>query len=892
MYGTALGSTTIQNLFSAGLPNSNPAVRSMQFNFNEDARSALALNQSGVAFFDFDTSPPSRFRIKSLPGKGSLYYNNVPVSTLNFPVTNAALLSYQADADDFSFSGPVCSSAYSTFDFDSSDGICDSSLTAVDAANCNSPSTATATICVSEVNDAPILTTSPTSVTVFAESPNANAFTLSCRDKDANVSALGLARVRIISQSNSTLGTVLVNSTGNGLCTGGLTIAQQNFVTVNVGQNVDASVKFCYNASATALTTVDVGTDIITYQCEDKNGSFTQGTIAVNIKNALVGGCGTPLTSPAQWVAGVKCTEAAVEDNKIYVRLNGFDAVPSHTPDRRFWRIDTLPPASTGTLYLLNGSPVIAGQDIAADRATNFTGVYGNFTTIAGNLTLEFRPAKDYFNAICRLDKSAFVNDVRGRGGCANSPPYRYTDAFDLGFHGCDVTSNPTGCPLTFGFSIGYNDSTNSILYGPSFTNGFEITVLGVNDGVDNAQLVAPSNVSMSKTSTEYFVGNDTLDPLLYSDPDGDTFRIGFYIAVLGTRASLRVRSFVNPDFFPGQPRVTFIDGGDCLETGVTRCKFQGKAYLSDLNRLFRQLSLSTAQSGGNDTLAVVVYDEVSRPEEFQADASFFTLDSGNNASTSTLLVFGRGSSGNDNYNLLSAALWSGIAAGLFFIAMSCLACIGCVLSRAKRGEEAAVWVVRNLLCTDVEHRTHPDLSKMAAGGRKSLEAAIHAEHTRLARVVCCALFMRRSCPCMVKFDATELKVPDEEVMLEEAVNQTKKRIASLHRPKGSPNAGPAAPAAKDPDVEDVVQEDVLADDSIFDWERHLDDKTARVFYYNVKTHESRWTPPTVKVHEQRKIADRTSIKSEALFQPKPPQAPKGNGSTADDGDADRVKKT
>ena len=69
--------------------------------------------------------------------------------------------------------------------------------------------------------------------------------------------------------------------------------------------------------------------------------------------------------------------------------------------------------------------------------------------------------------------------------------------------------------------------------------------------------------------------------------------------------------------------------------------------------------------------------------------------------------------------------------------------------------------------------------------------------------------------------------------------------------------------------------------------------KLILVFYYNIKTHESRWKPPTVKVHEQRKIADRTSVKGEALFQPHPPEAPKNNGNNggAEDSEADRVKK-
>jgi hypothetical protein len=95
-----------------------------------------------------------------------------------------------------------------------------------------------------------------------------------------------------------------------------------------------------------------------------------------------------------------------------------------------------------------------------------------------------------------------------------------------------------------------------------------------------------------------------------------------------------------------------------------------------------------------------------------------------------------------------------------------------------------------------------------------------------MERVVWCALFMKRVCPCVVKIEH-ELNLPDEETMMRTALDGEAHRLATKHKPQpeipedGPFPAGPrsAPPADRFGNKEDV-EEDQVADDTIFDWER------------------------------------------------------------------------
>jgi len=661
--------------------------------------------------------------------------------------------------------------------------------------------------------------------------------------------------------------------------------------------NASFTWRFCYEAEpAISTTTVDVGTDVISFECEDMGGIKTAGTAQVAVKNALVAGCGLPNSSPADWVAGVHCDVLVAEDEPVFVTLTGFDAVADHTDDNKRYRIDSLP--SRGALYLLNGTAVAKDmvleavvEDLATEgfRTVNVTGVEGvaNVSVPAGNLTLVYKPEKDFFNALCCLNTDP--NPITLPSRHATCPVtctagLRYKNALGVSFNNC---GSATGCPVTFDFSLGYQEATE-LHFGESFVNGVRLTVLGVDDMATTQNVTLPTSISLPEVVIDYLISTD--GNMRFADADGDTYRVGFLIAVTNSPTTTLSLTLDIATEEGGKPRISVDTSTDtCMNNGGTNdedpvaCTLRGKAYMSDLNDIFKYTKIRTNEINGNASLKIVIFDPVDSPNDFLATSTF--ASDGPNVTAFVPLRFGNGSKSSNSSVSLTVALWAGIAAGLFFVLMSCCACWGCIIRRAKRGEEAAVWAVKNVLCTDIESRKHPDLSKIGAGGRRSLEAAINADHARLARVVCCALFMKRVCPCFVRFDTQDLKVPNREDMLQEAVLQTRKSIALMHVPKDD---GIVAKAVYSDDVEALAD----IDDSIFDWERHLDEKTNRVFYYNVKTQESRWTPPTVRVKEQQKITDRVSVKMEGPFQPKPPDAPKNNGSShAEDADAERVKK-
>ena len=131
-------------------------------------------------------------------------------------------------------------------------------------------------------------------------------------------------------------------------------------------------------------------------------------------------------------------------------------------------------------------------------------------------------------------------------------------------------------------------------------------------------------------------------------------------------------------------------------------------------------------------------------------------------------------------------------------------------------------------------------------------------------------------------------RVPTEDDLMRDVLDAEAKALAMKRKPKDPAPSEQEIAARRGSVDDDDVAEDTLVDDSIFDWERHMDDKTKRVFYYNSKTGESRWTPPTVKVHEQGKMKDRSSVARDQ-FSPKPPTEPKPADAGYGSGAADRV---
>ncbi|KAH9260602.1 hypothetical protein BASA81_001069 [Batrachochytrium salamandrivorans] len=837
-YDKQLTSTEANALFVAGLPNSVPVpnLAAQFFSVDEDLPNAANFSNLFAAnrtVFDRDGNAVTALTVLSVPSPaaGVLKANNVALKAGDVINAGDAVTFHQAVPDAFSTSNPECvnpvaSDAFANFTFKATDGLGDGSGSCPLASSCLSPVAGTVNLCVKETNDAPEVVGGAQTVIQLAESDR-TSIAITCRDRDVTVGKFGLAGVRLLNQSHPSLGGVFVSPLRNCSSDGSAGSYDYDFgapalIALNNSQpNEQVTLHLCYKARPTLLQQTLIGRDTIYYQCEDRAGLAAVSTVTMDIRSALLAGCGAEVLADK-----TNCRAYGREDYPIRVTLKGYDAVLAHNDaSRKLYRLDSLP--ASGQLFHAGAVNLTYNVQLTDGYSyVNTSAALGANDTVPANLDtgfgdLVFIPSKNYFNGVCALNKDAPDTAITAAAcpGANGAPVGSFLDGLGNPFHGC-AANETAGCPLAFSFSLGYDEDGAGpapAVFSPSLANGAEIVVFAVNDPLDS--LAGPALLFFQfanvRNKVAFFAVPASNDSYRVADPDGDTYRVGFTLD-------------------PRQVAARANSGG---------------AYLSDLNRLFDSLQVLTTLVSGNGSLVVSIWDPVTLPGDFNnANQIVESSERFTNALTTTL-NFGTLSANQGVDTSLTAALWAGIAAAIFFVLMSCCACLGCIFRGARRGGRAATWVVRNVLCSEIrsDEAKKLELSNAAAGGRRSLEQAIHAEHARMARVMCCALFISRVFPC-IKLK-TEEALPDEEDMMKEALDGEAKRIALRHLPRQNYTA-----TAIDLDGDGVVDVVVLDDpndemDSIFNWERHVD-ASNRVFYYNVKTNVSSWTPPTVKVDQ------------------------------------------
>ncbi|KAH9261398.1 hypothetical protein BASA81_000030 [Batrachochytrium salamandrivorans] len=868
-YDKQLTSTEANALFVAGLPNSVPVpnLAAQFFSVDEDLPNAANFSNLFAAnrtVFDRDGNAVTALTVLSVPSPaaGVLKANNVALKAGERDQRGRRRDLPPAVPDAFSTSNPECvnpvaSDAFANFTFKATDGLGDGSGSCPLASSCLSPVAGTVNLCVKETNDAPEVVGGAQTVIQLAESDR-TSIAITCRDRDVTVGKFGLAGVRLLNQSHPSLGGVFVSPLRNCSSDGSAGSYDYDFgapalIALNNSQpNEQVTLHLCYKARPTLLQQTLIGRDTIYYQCEDRAGLAAVSTVTMDIRSALLAGCGAEVLADK-----TNCRAYGREDYPIRVTLKGYDAVLAHNDaSRKLYRLDSLP--ASGQLFHAGAVNLTYNVQLTDGYSyVNTSAALGANDTVPANLDtgfgdLVFIPSKNYFNGVCALNKDAPDTAITAAAcpGANGAPVGSFLDGLGNPFHGC-AANETAGCPLAFSFSLGYDEDGAGpapAVFSPSLANGAEIVVFAVNDPLDS--LAGPALLFFQfanvRNKVAFFAVPASNDSYRVADPDGDTYRVGFTLDPRQVSISLPT-SFENPVVL-SRWRISFFTGGDCIYQGCTR-KLGGRAYLSDLNRLFDSLQVLTTLVSGNGSLVVSIWDPVTLPGDFNnANQIVESSERFTNALTTTL-NFGTLSANQGVDTSLTAALWAGIAAAIFFVLMSCCACLGCIFRGARRGGRAATWVVRNVLCSEIrsDEAKKLELSNAAAGGRRSLEQAIHAEHARMARVMCCALFISRVFPC-IKLK-TEEALPDEEDMMKEALDGEAKRIALRHLPRQNYTA-----TAIDLDGDGVVDVVVLDDpndemDSIFNWERHVD-ASNRVFYYNVKTNVSSWTPPTVKVDQ------------------------------------------
>ncbi|KAH9262409.1 hypothetical protein BASA82_000531 [Batrachochytrium salamandrivorans] len=810
-YDKQLTSTEANALFVAGLPNSVPVpnLAAQFFSVDEDLPNAANFSNLFAAnrtVFDRDGNAVTALTVLSVPSPaaGVLKANNVALKAGDVINAGDAVTFHQAVPDAFSTSNPECvnpvaSDAFANFTFKATDGLGDGSGSCPLASSCLSPVAGTVNLCVKETNDAPEVVGGAQTVIQLAESDR-TSIAITCRDRDVTVG-----------NSDGSAGSYDYDFGAPAL------------IALNNSQpNEQVTLHLCYKARPTLLQQTLIGRDTIYYQCEDRAGLAAVSTVTMDIRSALLAGCGAEVLADK-----TNCRAYGREDYPIRVTLKGYDAVLAHNDaSRKLYRLDSLP--ASGQLFHAGAVNLTYNVQLTDGYSyVNTSAALGANDTVPANLDTGLRgpgvhPEQELLQRRVRPEQGRAGHghhrggvprgERRARGlvpGRAGQPLPRLRGQRDCGL--------PPRLQLLA-----------RVRRGRGRARARGVLPLARERGGDRGvRRERPAGLARGAGAA--------LLPVRQRAQQGGVLRRAGQQRLVPGRGPGRghVPRGVHPGPAPG---------------GCTR-KLGGRAYLSDLNRLFDSLQVLTTLVSGNGSLVVSIWDPVTLPGDFNnANQIVESSERFTNALTTTL-NFGTLSANQGVDTSLTAALWAGIAAAIFFVLMSCCACLGCIFRGARRGGRAATWVVRNVLCSEIrsDEAKKLELSNAAAGGRRSLEQAIHAEHARMARVMCCALFISRVFPC-IKLK-TEEALPDEEDMMKEALDGEAKRIALRHLPRQNYTA-----TAIDLDGDGVVDVVVLDDpndemDSIFNWERHVD-ASNRVFYYNVKTNVSSWTPPTVKVDQ------------------------------------------
>jgi len=611
LYNRALTQTEVLNLFNGGAQNSLPAVRSNTFVVTEDLATMVNLNQSGIVTYDDDGNTVSGFLIKTLPGKGTLFYDGVPISSAGYPVPDISRLTYKADPNDFTSSNGVCSSTYTSFDFTATDGLCDRSGTLLTALNCNSPVAATASICVVEANDPPIVVNNGEGFNTFTNTNKPSAITLTCKDPDTNTTVFGLKKIRVKSQTRSDLGTIYFRTDGNGLCSAGtlLTVINNNVVNVSPASNTQASASFCYQSAV-----ANVGTDIIGFECEDASGATTTGSVSITVQ------------SPLQVDCGGGCTLSGSEDIRFKVVLNGTDLDGSHDRLLTSYKITALP--ARGTFYRLGtNTPIGLNEEILQNSD--------------GSLTVEFQAPTDYYNALCATSTPPAVDQATGLALCDRTPDkYTFGDYFGVKFNACPTQ----GCPLSFSYKMLYKFGSIDLESG---IGSVTLWILGRqdNDGVLSGPPTLRVDAGLLKTTSF-----KTADKRIrFSTLKNNTFRVGFHISidVKDKKLCLRFPDALYEAFAAAgtRNRITFMtsESSDLCDSPI----LSGKAYPTDLNNLFDVLEVKRPEKPlyRSDTakIQIKVYNPVTFPaveEPGVADFDPSDFDDGSTYSSEIIVVW------------------------------------------------------------------------------------------------------------------------------------------------------------------------------------------------------------------------------------------------------------
>ena len=770
---------------------------------------------------DADAGATITYEIVSGPSNGKLFIDAVEITSYVTPVPLTGELTYLGNEDFFN--------QLDSFTYFAKDEFGAKSLAyRLD-------------IMVGESNDNPVALDAAAVIDVN-EGVDNNPIVISGNDEDLDARFL-ISNVTIKSHTTTSedgdLGTLSIGWNGVSCDTPIPSLPYTfNISETPVGGGVDHDlVTICFNANPSGRgnrSAMYIGTDTITFELIDEQFAISnEATFQVRVQNALKAGCG---------VVPDSCAYVSREDKFEAIDLEGKD---SKNRPKSTWeyRITSLP--ANGVLSELSGGGGVlsVGDLITADATTGLGRLY-------------YTPNLDYFNRYClnedRVETPSCVPDQSvtqsgvGLGG---------EDLGDLDFFG-------------FSMKVGGDES-------PEIVRGVTLTVIGENDLAFN--VTGNNQIKNLNKNTQYFFSE--FETVQIMDVDKDTR----YVAVEISSSDLTTTQIMAPTFtYLEADEIEFLPGHgeDCYETGECELSLIVKGYLSHVNLFLSKLQFVSTLDQGKITIRFDVWDE-GLPTNVGgiwdiSDTDALTLRK------EVKLFFGEEQVTPEKDPIFDYILYGSIAGGSLFVLVACFGCCSSLFHRAHNGERSAQTFIKYFLCTAVHTEKMRDRrnSEIVMDAEKGLNKLVKADHKRMVEMMWCAYLINCLCPCCTNYDPKKLKIPTVDELMEKVVKDTADSIAQKHRP--SMESLPPMDEQSG-DGESFIENDRLADDSIFDWERHESkDFPGRFFYYNSRTHESRWEPPLVKVKVDGATLDKRvsrkateqdfrKKKDNKRFEPRPP---------------------
>ena len=527
------------------------------------------VNLNNSAYYDDDGNAMALFAITSLPSVGNLYVNNNQIISANTIINATDTLRYDGSVPPYFFSitgNASCNSvsAYDTFLFKASDGLCNTSSIPL----CYSPVSATAFLCVADVERYPVSSNISLSVSLG----RSVMFEITATDNndpplvDA-FGSLSVYRFRDAVGANSyapNSSVVFATTTSSkGKLVGALTATSCGTTPLAANTSLSwqtfSGVKrflYCYVPTLADNGLPIVGNDSFLFVVKDTFGGASLSSYAVSVSiTSPLEVCPTAgYTNIGQTAVcdatGLETTSSPNSEQIIPLYLQGRDNTPGSTMT---FQIVSLP--KYGSLYYN-----IGGSTPTKGNLTKVNGTVAVSTTNNPNLLYVGFP--NYFNQM-----GTTLTNLNGLGfdGCSGI----------LASCRCNLTVNPLGCPDSFSY---VTRGTLAGVVSKGAVGTYNIHVNGI---------LSPFGLNFSDVSVPMGIRTNIPIPVQVVDYDDSGFWMGIKVLTSaelpGIAPIIEVTQLSSPAIYTDDYSCTNYYTYTCSEMEFIGTSYQLNAYLATL---------------------------------------------------------------------------------------------------------------------------------------------------------------------------------------------------------------------------------------------------------------------------------------------------------------------